>query len=444
MRSLSLVLLLVIIPANSWGQTTREQKVRDDKQKNEASGFWHYNNFAKGIEDAKITNKPIMVVLRCLPCDECVKLDDELVEKDSVIKPLLEKFVRVRIVGTNGLDLSLFQFDYDQSFAILFFNADGTIYGRYGTRSHRTNWVDDVSIKGLAAAMQSVLKLHEGFPASRNDFINKKGIPFAFSTPEQFPLLKTKYTSKLVYEGKVVQSCIHCHQIGEAIKQYAHTGGAKISEELLFPYPHPKVLGFIFDPSTSSVLLEVKAKSFADTAGFKSGDLVVSFNNQPIVSIADVQWVLNSIPTRGGNLSAVVLRKGENVSLKLDLPQAWRRQDDISWRSSSWEIRRMVLGGMLLENIPSEELKTFSNSNMALRVKHVGQFGPHAAAHKAGVIKGDILLAFDGKSDLIRETDIFYYALSTKKIGDSVALKLQRKGKILELKIPIQGITNRN
>ncbi len=438
MRIFSLLLLLVVIPANSWGQTTREQKVRDDKQKNEISGFWHYNNFPKGIEEAKLTNKPIMVVLRCVPCEECVKLDDELVEKDSVIKPLLEKFVRVRIVGTNGLDLSLFQFDYDQSFAILFFNSDGTIYGRYGTRSHRTEWVDDVSIKGLGSAMQAVLKLHEGFPANRNVFKNKKGSPFAFSTPEQFPLLKTKYTSQLDYDGKVVQSCIHCHQIGDAIKQNSRTGDSKISEELLFPYPHPKALGFVFDPSSSSVLLEVKAKSIAEISGFKSGDEIVSFNNQPIISIADVQWVLNSIPAKGGELSAVVLRNGENVFLKLSLSEAWRRLDDISWRSSSWGIRRMVLGGMVLENVSPDDLKPFGNSKMALRVKHVGQFGPHAAAHKAGVTKGDILVEFDGKSDLEREADVFYYALSNKKIGDSVSLKLQRNGKILEVKIPIQ------
>ncbi|MBJ7494860.1 MAG: thioredoxin family protein [Gemmataceae bacterium] len=131
LMSCSFICVLVFCSL-SFAQT-REQKVKDDKTKNEASGFWHYNNFTKGVEDAKINKKPMMVVLRCLPCEECVKLDDELMEKDTVIKSLLEKFVRVRIVGTNGLDLSLFQFDYDQSFAIMFLNADGTIYGRYGT-----------------------------------------------------------------------------------------------------------------------------------------------------------------------------------------------------------------------------------------------------------------------------------------------------------------------
>lgn len=419
---------------------TREQKVKDDKTKNEASGFWHYNNFTKGVEDAKINKKPMMVVLRCLPCEECVKLDDELMEKDTVIKSLLEKFVRVRIVGTNGLDLSLFQFDYDQSFAIMFLNADGSIYGRYGTRSHRTNWSGDVSLVGLGKAMQEVLQLHENYPKNKPSLVNKKGPKPDFASPELFPSLKTKYTSKLDYEGKVVQSCIHCHQVGEAIRENLRLGKSKISEEVLFPHPHPKSIGLVFHPDTLGTLIEVKDKSFGGNSGFKKGDVVRMMNGQAIISIADVQWVLNLIPASGGKIPVEVLRNNQNVNLELCLPEAWRRLDDISWRSSSWMLRRMVLGGILLESMSAEEMKAegLKEDAMALRVKHVGQFGPHATAHKAGVLKGDILLGFDEKTNLLRESDIFFYAIDSRKAGDMVSLTLKRNKNILQIKIPIQ------
>ena len=104
----------------------------------------------QGLRRGEKTGKPMIVILRCIPCVECVKLDDDLVNQDPRVRTLLEKFVCVRIVSTNGLDLSLFQYDYDQSFATFFLNADGSIYGRFGTRSHRTSWADDVSINGLA------------------------------------------------------------------------------------------------------------------------------------------------------------------------------------------------------------------------------------------------------------------------------------------------------
>ena len=74
--------------------------------------------------------------------------------RDPVVRDLLDKFVCVRVVHANGMDLSLFQYDYDQSWSAFFLNADRTIYGRYGTRSHETESGDDVSLEGFAKARQ--------------------------------------------------------------------------------------------------------------------------------------------------------------------------------------------------------------------------------------------------------------------------------------------------
>jgi hypothetical protein len=211
-----------MIPGFIWAQAkpSREAKVRDDKSRVEKEGFWIYNNLPAAFQQAEAQQKPLLVVLRCLPCEECVKLDDELVEKDAQTRQLLEKFVCARVVGTNGLDLSLFQYDTDQSFAVFMLNADRTIYGRFGTRSHRTEWVGDVSLEGLRAALSGALELHAHYPANKAALAAKQGPPPLFPTPEKFPSLAEKYTSTLNYEGNVVQSCIHCHQIGDALRDY--------------------------------------------------------------------------------------------------------------------------------------------------------------------------------------------------------------------------------
>ena len=58
-----------------------------------------------------------------------------IVDKDPVLRPLLEQFVRIRQVSTNGLDLNLFQYDTDQSFAVFFLNADSAfVVDRTGQR----------------------------------------------------------------------------------------------------------------------------------------------------------------------------------------------------------------------------------------------------------------------------------------------------------------------
>ncbi len=437
-RLLALVLLLV--PTIAFAQKpTREQKVLDDRKKVEAEGFWIYNDLAKGRAEAKKSVKPILVVMRCIPCEECVKLDDDLVNQDPEIRPLLDKFVCVRVVGTNGLDLSLFQFDTDQSFAAFFLNADGTVYGRFGTRSHRTNWVGDVSLPGLANALRGALELHSDYPKNAAALAPKRGKAPEFPRPELFPALKDKYTDKLDYEGNVVRSCIHCHQIGDARREFYRSQKKAIPEELLFPFPHPKSLGLILDPKERAKVSEVVAGSLAEKAGLKVGDEIVSLGRQPILSIADVQWVLENVPADGGNVEVEVKRGTERSAWTLTLPKGWRRAGDISWRASSWGLRRMATGGMLLEELPAEDRAKLKLEGFALRAKHVGEYGPHATAKNAGFRKGDIITSWDGSKTFRTESELLAHGVTAKKPGDKVAVEILRDGKTLTLQLPMQN-----
>lgn len=437
-RLLPALVLLLAVTSPAAAQNPREKKVRDDRVKVEADGFWIYNNLPKAFEQAKKEGKPIVVALRCIPCEECVKLDDNLVDKDPTLRPLLEKFVRVRVVSTNGLDLSLFQYDYDQSFAVFLLNADGTVYGRFGTRSHRTNWVGDVSIDGLAKAMEGALDLHAAYPKNKEQLAAKIGPKPLAPVPEKFPSLG-KYKSEIDYQGNVVQSCIHCHQVGDAIKDSYRRKKEPLPEEVLFPYPHPKALGLILDPKERATVLKVEADSPAAKSGFKAGDRIGALNSQPLLSIADVQWLLHHTPADGAALKADVTRDGKPLALTLALAKGWRQLDDISWRSSSWGLRRMGAAGMKLDPIDGERPAGVPKEGMALLVKHMGMYGgPHGAAKAAGVQLNDVLVSFDGKTDLLRETDVFAHAMRYTKPGDKVTIKVIRAGKPVEIVIPMQ------
>jgi hypothetical protein len=443
-RLLLVALLSSLLPAAGfdrqvWAQS-REEKVRADRAKVEAEGFWIYNDLARGFAEAKKSNKPLLVVLRCIPCEECVKLDDELIDQHPRVRPLLEQFVCVRVVGTNGLDLSLFQFDYDQSFAAFLLNAAGAVYGRYGTRSHRTEWSDDVSIEGLAQALEGALALHEGYPANKDELAGKRGPAPEAASPELLPGLAGSYGPKLDYEGQVVQSCIHCHQIGEAQRQAWRARREPIPEELLFSYPHPKVVGLVLDPGTRAAVLKVQKNSPAERAGFRAGDELLALEGQPLLSLADVQWVLHRASPDGATLAARVRRQGSVQELSLRLEAGWRRRDDLSWRATSWSLRRMATGGLLLESLPEAERRKarLAKGSMALVVRHVGQYGPHAAARDAGFREGDILLSFDGRRDLARETDLLAYALQAKRPGEHARVTVLREGKKVDLLLPMQ------
>jgi hypothetical protein len=438
MRSLACLLLAVTFAvAADPPPNPREKKVRDDKAKVEKDGFWIYNDLPAATALAKKEGKPLVVVLRCIPCEECVKLDDDLVDTDDRLRPLLEKFVRVRVVSTNGLDLSTFQYDTDQSFAVFFLNANGTVYGRFGTRSHRTNWVGDVSLDGLAEAMKGALDLHAGYPKNKDSLAAKRGPAPLYPSPEKFPAL-SKYKPELDYKGSVAPSCIHCHQIGDAVRDEYRKKKGPMPEAVLFPHPHPKSLGLTLDPKTKATVKEVTKGSVAEKAKFAAGDVIQDIGGQPLLSIADVQWVLHNVPAQGGKLTCGVKRDGKPVTVELTLADGWRQADDISWRASSWGLRRMATGGLVLEAVDGDRPAGVPKTGMALRVKFVGQYNAHAAGKNAGFLKDDVRISFDGKTDFPRETDLLAYALRTKKPGDKVAVTVVRGGKTKELTLPMQ------
>ncbi len=442
MKRLAILLaLLLFVPTSlkAEDELSREEKVRLDKKRVEAEGFWLYNDLDRAFEVAEESGKPILVVLRCLPCEECVKLDDDLVDNDPTIRPLLEQFVCVRIVGTNGLDLDVFQYDTDQSFAVFMLNADKKIYGRFGTRSHRTEWLGDVSLEGMANALEGALALHKNYPSNAAMLAGKTGKPLEKPSPEQYPKLASKYTDSLNYEGDVVKSCIHCHQIGEARREFYWDKGEPIPEKLFFSYPHPKSIGLILDPKQRAQVKEVKPNTVASQAGLAAGDEILMMGGQPLLSMADVQWVLHNTPSTASDVSMRVRRADDVVDMTLSLPDGWRRNDDISWRVSSWTLCRIATGGMRLEPLSEEQREqTGVSSRMALRVRSAGRYGAHGAARKAGFRIDDVIVAFDGKEDLLRESDVFAYVNNSLRPGKAVAVKIIRDGKPLELSLKIQ------
>jgi len=425
--------------ANRLPAQERENKVRGDRKTVEAEGFWIYNDLDKGFGEAKRSGKPLLVVLRCIPCEACAQLDQQVVSRDPAVSKLLDKFVCVRLVHTNGLDLSLFQYDYDQSFAAFILNADRTVYGRYGTRSHQTESQRDVSVQGFAKALSAALELHQNYPANKAALAAKRGPEPLVSVPEEFPSLKGRYGARLDYEGKVVQSCIHCHQVGEAMRLYYRKKQEPIPERVLFPYPLPNVVGLVMHPKETTTVLEVLPGSSAARDGFLAGDEISSLEGQPLISIADLQWVLHNAG-ESGELRAEVLRHGKKLQLPLTLAPGWRRQGDISWRATSWDLRRVTLGGMRLEN-PSADDRAKSglaDDAMALRVKYLGQYGDHALAKNAGFQQGDLLLATDGNSGFRSESELMTTLVNAKQPGERVEFVVLRDGKQMKLGFAMQ------
>jgi hypothetical protein len=411
----------------------RDTKVRNDREAFRSSREWIYNDLAEGIRVAKDGGKPLLVVFRCIPCEACQEFDDDVARRDPIIRDLLDKFVCVRIVFANNLDLNLFQFDFDLSFAIVFMNPDRTIYGRFGTRSERDESAD-ISLAGLRKAMARALAMHADYGQIRPTVAGKQVLAGRYKTPREYPSLAGKYQASLNYENQVAKSCIHCHQVGEAIRQAAHGEEKRFTERMLFPYPDPAVLGLTMSPKECATVSAVAPGSAAYNAGLRAGDEIFSLGGQPLLSTADLQWVLHNTADSGDLIAQA--RRGEGrINLTLHLAPGWRR-GDISWRATTWELRRLGFGGMRLDDLADDERAEtgLAKDALALRVRHVGEFGDHAVAKRAGVQKGDIIIAFDGKTARMNESAILAETVLTKSKGEPVSLLVLRAGSRVALR----------
>lgn len=352
------------------------------------------------------------------------------------LKRLLKKFVCVRVVKGNSLNLELFQFDYDLTFAAFFMNADRTIYGRYGTRSSQEKPESDISMQGLLGALEGALELHADFPANRKSLAGKQGGKPRFPNPERYPTLK-RYTPLLNYGGKVAQSCLHCHMINAAEIELLRSKKAPLPDKILYPWPLPGALGLQLSPAERALVVNAAPASAAHEAGFRHGDRILSLEGQPILSTADIQWVLHNAPAPA-RLTAVVKRAEKTIRLKLELDADWRKSTDISWRGSTWPLRRMGFGAMRLEDAWDGDRKKRGLEGMALWVRHVGQYGIHRTAKDAGFRKGDIVIEFDGIRERLTESELLVHIFRNRKAGDLVPVKVLRGKKRISLRLPLR------
>lgn len=349
---------------------------------------------------------------------------------------LLDKFVCVRIIQCWGMDLSLFQFDPDLTWAVFFLNADRTIYGRYGTRSSREA-IKDISVDGFKKAMEGALEVHKGYPANKSSLVAKTGPAPRWKTPEKIPALP----QKAVPADGTRANCIHCHAIGTGEILSLRKQKEAIADNLLWGYGKPDLLGLTLDVKERAKVQKVWPDSPAEKAGFRTGDEITHLDGQPVISIADVQWVLQNAK-EPSQVRAKVNRDGKTVDLMLPLANGWRRGGDFTWRTTTWALRFRI-AGMRLSNLPAAERKKqgLANDVVALRIDELAPGfvqDRNQAPAKIGLQKGDIIVAVDGKEDFVTESQFLAYLVQEKQPGDKVKLTTLRGGQKRELELPVQ------
>ena len=394
---------------------------------------WIYNDLAKAIAEAKRANKPLLAVFRCVPGKVGAGFDDAVTRTNQTIVELARThFVCVRMVDLRGVDLSQFQFDYDLSWAALFLNADGTVYGRYGTQSAKGPEAYN-NAASLQRAMLRVLTLHAEYPANAPSLAGKRGPAKPYQTALEMPGLEDK---ELLRGPTTRENCLRCHAIHDA-EHNEWQGKGPLNAELLWRSPLPEALGLTISAKDGSQVVGVRAASPAELAGLLPGDYLMRVNGQPMVSIADLQWILHNLPNANQSVEVEFVREQKLATVKLQLLKGWKRTD-FSWRASVWSIKpRLPLWAEELtdDEMLEHSLPSGTTAHRVMRIDTTKREGQ--AASEAGLRAGDVIIGVAGKPFSFGARDFQLYVRQNYKAGDKVPLSILRNGRPLKVELPL-------
>ncbi|MBI2925121.1 MAG: PDZ domain-containing protein [Verrucomicrobia bacterium] len=435
----TLVLTLAAIALAAAAPGTREASVEEDLRAvlgdvNVAGAdHWIYNDLGKAVAEAKRANKPLFAVFRCVPGKVGAAFDDAVTRTNQTLVELARThFVCVRVVDLKGVDLSQFQFDYDLSWAAMFLNADGTVYGRYGTQSAKGPEAYN-NAASLERAMLRVMSLHAEYPTNAPSLAGKRGSAKPYKTALEMPGLEDK---DLLRGPTTRENCLRCHAIHDAEHNEWQAKGP-LNAELLWRYPLPEALGLTISAKDGSQLVGVRAASPAELAGLLPGDYLMRVHGQPMVSIADLQWVLHHLPNANQSVEVEFARAQHLATVKLQLLKGWKRTD-FSWRASGWSLKPRL--PLWAEELTDDEMVEYglpsgTTAHRLTRIDTTTREGQ--AARDAGLRAGDIITGVAGKPFSFGPRDFQFYVRQNFRAGDKVPLSILRHGRPLKVELPL-------
>lgn len=307
-----------------------------------------------------------------------------------------------------GLDLNVFDFDYDLSWIALLLSPEGNILGRFGGRDaeSREKYLD---LNGLRYALEEGLKSHRN---GKSHILLTRA-----RKAEDYPAGRARSAT----------SCIHCHHVHEFQRAEAMNKGTWRPEHE-FRYPSPKSQGIALDPKQGNRVLHIDGSN-----SLVKGDVILSINGASVRSFADITHRLDRVPSEDST-TIEVFRDGKKSIVQLPLEKGWKEKTDISWR---WSLKAIEPE----PPVHGEDLSTEERN--ALGIKE-GQFamrqGPFLSrqARQAGLQVGDVIIGVDApwKAKSARQFDVFFRLYTRDR--DELTLTLLRGKAALRLAMRIR------
>jgi hypothetical protein len=310
------------------------------------------------------------------------------------------------------VDINLFKFDWDLTWAGFFMNAQGHIYARYGVRKEQ-NGEATVSLAGLRETMKQVLEIH------KKDF-RKSPPSWTPLTIQELPSYKK--------DPQAPKGCAHCHHAWTYTrKQEMDLGQWK--REKLWAYPLADNLGISLDYAQNTVV--TAATGMAQKAGVQAGDRIKSVNGQRVLTPADISTILQAVEK--GTIKLDLDRDGSPATASMSVSGVDWRKRDISWRESVNVLSPQT--GFFAPNAKPDERQGVPADGIALKVRMVTNY---SAAKAAGLMVDDLIVSVDGKTKDMNYNEFTMYVWMEKNPGSVLQLIVLRKGKQIPIAVVLK------
>ena len=325
----------------------------------------------------------------------------------------------------NGVNINLFQFEYDLTWMAFFMDARDRVYARYGGREDH-DAESHLNKESLVRLMRKVIELHRTKRVQTSRYEAAGNPP---RTPEDIPSMKALMARRK--ENK----CIHCHDVKVARLRHLQTLG-KFSRDMIFTYPTPSSVGIAIDPKRQEMVRSVRPASPAHRAGIRAGDELLSVDGQRILSLGDFSRVLH-LASEEAELPLNVRRGEKTLRKTVRLSGKWRLNEDPSWRESTHVAGPG--GGFWGRKLDTDEKKKqgLAPGDLGLLVTYI--WGNHA--RRAGLKLDDVVISVDGLRRDMTIRQMHAHLHLQRNYGDTVPIAVRRKGQKVELsmKLPAEA-----
>jgi serine protease Do len=320
--------------------------------------------------------------------------------------------VLLRIGNMRGVDLSIFDFDYDLQWHALMLSSSGAVLGRFGGRDAETP-AKYQTLPGLRHALESAL-VHFRTEKPTNPPTHKP------VRAEDYPAAERLHDS----------ACIHCHHVNEFRRDLLQRQG-KWSLDEVWAYPQPDNLGLTMDLDKGDRVLKVQPKSLAATLGIRAKDTLVRVDGRPIASIADLQYALHKAPKKGELPIAWKSVAGESKGT-VSLADGWRKTD-VSWR---WSLKSLSPNPSLIgDDVSPDDRKKLGLEARQLAYRQMNFLSP--AARHAGLQANDIILGIGDQPMTLTARQFEMHIRLNYRVGDEVTLNVLRGKERLKVKLKL-------